>query len=70
MDVLRDEVTRAGEPGFRQRILVGGGLKAEHVAPLKAAGIDGFHVGGAVRVSGWDSPIDPGLVQEWRRLVG
>ncbi|MFC1406009.1 MULTISPECIES: copper homeostasis protein CutC [Streptacidiphilus] len=69
LGVLAAEVARAGEPGYRPRILVGGGLKAEHVPGLLAQGIDGFHVGGMVRSGGWDTPVDTGLVQEWRRLV-
>ncbi|MBF9072190.1 copper homeostasis protein CutC [Streptacidiphilus fuscans] len=69
MDVLGAEVTRAGEPGYAPRILVGGGLRTEHVARLRALGIDGFHVGTMVRVAGWDSPLDAGRVQEWRRLL-
>jgi copper homeostasis protein len=69
LGVLAAEVARAGEPGYGPRILVGGGLKAQHVPGLLAQGIDGFHVGGMVRSGGWDTPVDTGLVQEWRRLV-
>jgi copper homeostasis protein len=69
LGVLAAEVARAGEPGYGPRILVGGGLKAQHVPGLLAQGIDGFHVGGMVRRGGWDTPVDTGLVQEWRRLV-
>ena len=69
LGVLAAEVAKAGEPGYRPRILVGGGLRVEHVPGLLAQGIDGFHVGGMVRSGGWDTPVDTGLVQEWRRLV-
>ena len=69
LGVLAAEAAKAGEPGYGPRILVGGGLKAEHVPGLLAQGIDGFHVGGMVRSGGWDTPVDTGLVQEWRRLV-
>ncbi|MEZ0065085.1 copper homeostasis protein [Streptacidiphilus sp. MAP12-20] len=69
MDVLVDEVTRAGKPGYSPQILVGGGLKTEHVPRLRSAGIDGFHVGTMVRSAGWASPVDTGLVQQWRRLL-
>jgi copper homeostasis protein len=35
-----------------------------------AAGVKGFHVGSAVRPSGWDSPVDSASVREWvTRLV-
>ena len=69
LDVLAVEAARSGEPGYSPRILVGGGLKAHQVADLCAIGIDGFHVGGMVRTGGWDTPVDTGLVQQWRRLV-
>ncbi|WP_228122480.1 copper homeostasis protein CutC [Saccharothrix syringae] len=51
------------------RLLVGGGLKAEHVAPLKAAGVTAFHVGGAVRPGGWDAPLSADAVRAWANLV-
>ncbi|MFB7476750.1 copper homeostasis protein CutC [Kitasatospora sp. NPDC056184] len=69
-DVLLAELARAGEPGYTQRILIGGGLRAEHLPGLLAAGFDAFHVGGAVRVDGWRSPVDAAKVAEWRALIG
>ncbi|MER5637454.1 copper homeostasis protein CutC [Kitasatospora sp. NPDC002227] len=68
-DTLVAELARAGEPGYRQQILVGGGLKADHVPGLRAAGFDAFHIGGAVRGGGWDSPVDAAKVAEWRALL-
>ncbi|MGV9266378.1 copper homeostasis protein CutC [Kitasatospora sp. NPDC003701] len=68
-DVLLAELARAGEPGYGQRILIGGGLRAEHLPGLRAAGFNGFHVGGAVRVDGWQSPVDASKVAEWRSLI-
>ncbi|WP_329489154.1 copper homeostasis protein CutC [Kitasatospora sp. NBC_01246] len=68
-EVLLAELARAGEPGYGQRILIGGGLRAEHLPGLRAAGFDGFHVGGAVRVAGWQSPVDASKVAEWRSLI-
>ena len=68
-DVLAAELAAAGRPGHRQRILIGGGLRAEHVPDLRAAGFDGFHVGGAVRLHGWDSPVDAAKVARWRDLI-
>ncbi|MET9232338.1 copper homeostasis protein CutC [Lentzea sp. NPDC003310] len=51
-------------------LLVGGGLQTSHVPELLAAGVKGFHVGSAVRPSGWDSPVDSASVREWvNRLV-
>ncbi|MFD9703481.1 copper homeostasis protein CutC [Lentzea sp. NPDC059081] len=51
-------------------LLVGGGLQQRHVPELLAAGVTGFHVGSAVRPSGWDSPVDVSSVRDWvTRLV-
>ncbi|MGK4582473.1 copper homeostasis protein CutC [Kitasatospora sp. HPMI-4] len=69
LGVLAGELAKSGEPGYRQRILVGGGLRAEHVPELRAAGFDAFHIGGAVRAGGWTSPGDPARVAEWRALI-
>ncbi|MFI5531434.1 copper homeostasis protein CutC [Kitasatospora sp. NPDC051853] len=68
-EVLAGELAKAGDPGYRQRILIGGGLRAEHVPGLRAAGFDAFHVGGPVRVNGWDTPVDQAKVAEWRALI-
>jgi copper homeostasis protein len=65
LDVLRAEAGRSAGP----RILAGGGLRPEHVAPLRAAGVDAFHVGSGVRRGGWDSPVDAELVRSWRGLL-
>ncbi|WP_440899604.1 copper homeostasis protein CutC [Actinosynnema sp.] len=51
------------------RLLVGGGLKREHVPGLARAGVTSFHVGGAVRAQGWDGPVSEPLVREWAALV-
>ncbi|MDP9800448.1 copper homeostasis protein [Arcanobacterium wilhelmae] len=51
-------------PGVAERMMVGGGLKLEHIAPLREAGVRMFHVGSAVRDS-WDSPVDPERVKIW-----
>ncbi|WP_399170021.1 copper homeostasis protein CutC [Streptomyces sp. TLI_171] len=69
-EVLHGELAKSGEPGYRQRILVGGGLRAEHVPDLRAAGFDAFHIGGAVRTGGWTGAVDPAKVEEWRTLIG
>ncbi|MCF2527590.1 copper homeostasis protein CutC [Yinghuangia soli] len=52
------------------RILVGGGLRAEHVGQLRAAGLDAFHIGTPARPRGWASPVDAEQVAVWRELVG
>ncbi|MFJ1755624.1 copper homeostasis protein CutC [Kitasatospora sp. NPDC088134] len=69
-EVLAGELAKAGEPGYRQRILVGGGLRAEHVPDLRAAGFDAFHIGGAARAGGWTGAVDPAKVAHWRELIG
>ena len=45
------------------RWIAGGGLRAEHVAPLRAAGIHELHTGRAVRRhQRWDAPVDESQV--------
>ncbi|KUL27207.1 copper homeostasis protein CutC [Streptomyces regalis] len=63
------EAARSGEPGYEQRILVGGGLRLDHVPRLLAAGIDGFHIGGAARPGGWDRPVSVAAVAQWRAVL-
>ncbi|AXG79454.1 copper homeostasis protein CutC [Streptomyces paludis] len=59
-----------GEPGYGQRLMVGGGLRLGHVAALRAAGVDALHVGGAVRgAGGWAAGVDAGAVGVWRAAV-
>ncbi|MFF2809453.1 copper homeostasis protein CutC [Streptomyces sp. NPDC058000] len=59
----------AGEPGYAPRILVGGGLRLDHLAELRAAGLDAFHIGGAARPGGWAEPVDAAAVREWRAAL-
>ncbi|TDC67730.1 hypothetical protein E1200_14080 [Actinomadura sp. GC306] len=60
----------AAGPEAAGLIMAGGGLRRKHVAVLAAAGVTAFHVGTAVRPDGgWDDPVDPALVREWRTLV-
>ncbi|NUK89942.1 copper homeostasis protein CutC, partial [Streptomyces lunaelactis] len=47
LPTLLAEAARRGEPGYEPQILVGGGLRLDHVAVLRAAGVDAFHIGGA-----------------------
>lgn len=70
MSVLLAEARRRGEQGYGQQLLVGGGLRLEHVPGLREAGIDGFHIGGAARPAGWDGPVSAHAVGEWRRVLG
>ncbi|MCZ9347077.1 copper homeostasis protein CutC, partial [Streptomyces sp. TRM76130] len=70
LDVLAAEARRRGEPGYEQRLLVGGGLRLDHVPRLLDAGIDGFHIGGAARPDGWDGPVSAAAVARWRAALG
>ncbi|WP_031081478.1 copper homeostasis protein CutC, partial [Streptomyces sp. NRRL WC-3549] len=60
---LLAEAARAGQPGYEARILVGGGLRLDHLPRLKAAGVDAFHIGGAARPAGWSGPVDVAAVR-------
>ncbi|GGU67572.1 copper homeostasis protein CutC [Streptomyces albospinus] len=61
--------TEAGEPGYAPRILVGGGLRLEHLPELRAAGLNAFHIGGAARPGGWEAPVEAAAVREWRAAL-
>ncbi|MHB9759663.1 copper homeostasis protein CutC [Streptomyces sp. BYX5S] len=71
LDVLLAEAARgaSGDPGYEPRLLVGGGLRLDHVAVLRAAGVTGFHIGGAARPGGWDAAVSPEAVRVWRTTV-
>lgn len=69
MPVLLAEVARRGEPGYEAEIMVGGGLRLEHVPSLQGAGVRAFHIGGAARPGGWDAPVSAEAVGEWRRVL-
>ncbi|MEV4680976.1 copper homeostasis protein CutC [Streptomyces kurssanovii] len=69
MRTLLAEAARHGEPGYEPRLLVGGGLRLDHVPRLRQAGLTGFHIGGAARPGGWSTPVDPAAVREWRTAL-
>ncbi|MFE5854824.1 copper homeostasis protein CutC [Streptomyces sp. NPDC056500] len=69
LPTLLAEVARAGEPGYEAQILVGGGLRLDHVSVLLSAGIEGFHIGGAARPDGWTGPVSASAVREWRSVL-
>ncbi|CAL9480996.1 copper homeostasis protein CutC [Streptomyces sp. enrichment culture] len=69
LPTLAAEAARRGEPGYEPQILVGGGLRLDHVPGLLEAGIDAFHIGGAARPAGWEGPVSVEAVAEWRRAV-
>ncbi|MEV6481435.1 copper homeostasis protein CutC [Streptomyces sp. NPDC051576] len=66
--LLREAALR-GEPGYEQRVLVGGGLRLDHVPTLRAAGVDAFHIGGAARPGGWTEPVSVSAVEQWRTAL-
>lgn len=69
LPTLLAEAARRGEPGYEQTVLVGGGLRLDHVPRLRAAGLDAFHIGGAARPDGWNGPVSTAAVEKWRRAV-
>ncbi|MFB7370563.1 copper homeostasis protein CutC [Streptomyces sp. NPDC056222] len=69
LPVLRAEAARAGEPGYEPQLLVGGGLRLDHLPELRAAGVDAFHIGGAARPNGWTAPVSPSAVRLWREAL-
>ncbi|MCK1821080.1 copper homeostasis protein CutC [Streptomyces sp. XM83C] len=69
MPTLLAEAGRQGEPGYEQQILVGGGLRLEHVPRLLDAGVTGFHIGGAARPEGWTGPVSAPAVARWRAAL-
>ncbi|WP_031073215.1 copper homeostasis protein CutC [Streptomyces sp. NRRL S-118] len=60
---------RRGEPGYAPRLLVGGGLRLDHVPALLEGGVAGFHIGGAARPAGWSAPVSPTAVRAWRTAL-
>ncbi|MFE0510122.1 copper homeostasis protein CutC [Streptomyces sp. NPDC058964] len=69
LPTLHTEARRRGEPGYEQTLLVGGGLRLDHVPALLDTGIDAFHIGGAARPEGWAGPVSPSAVAEWRQTL-
>lgn len=69
LPTLLAEAERAGAPGYEARIMVGGGLRLDHLPALRAAGINAFHIGGAARPDGWTGPVDATAVGRWRTTL-
>ncbi|MEV6804023.1 copper homeostasis protein CutC [Streptomyces sp. NPDC017248] len=69
LPTLLAEAARGAGPGYEQQILVGGGLRLDHVAPLRAGGIEAFHIGGAARPDGWQGPVSANAVAQWRTTL-
>ncbi|MEV6422226.1 copper homeostasis protein CutC [Streptomyces sp. NPDC051662] len=57
------------EPGYGARLMVGGGLRLDHLRVLVAAGVDAFHIGGAARPGGWAGSVSSGAVRGWREVL-
>ncbi|GAA3002183.1 copper homeostasis protein CutC [Streptomyces fulvorobeus] len=66
---LLAEASRSGTPGYEPQILVGGGLRLDHLPRLLAGGVDAVHIGGAARPGGWSSPVDTAAVRKWRAAL-
>ncbi|MEV0007578.1 copper homeostasis protein CutC [Streptomyces sp. NPDC051840] len=69
LETLVAEASRSDQPGYEPQIMVGGGLRLEHLPRLLAAGVDAFHIGGAARPGGWSGPVDATAVREWREAL-
>ncbi|MFB7498126.1 copper homeostasis protein CutC [Streptomyces sp. NPDC056161] len=69
LSTLVAEAGRDREPGYEPTVMVGGGLRLDHVPTLRSAGITAFHIGGAARPSGWSGPVSTRSVTEWRRTL-
>ncbi|WP_338672014.1 copper homeostasis protein CutC [Streptomyces sp. SCSIO 30461] len=69
LPVLLSEVARQGRPGYQARIMVGGGLRLEHLPALRAGGLDAFHIGSAARPDGWAAPVARSAVRAWRAAL-
>ncbi|MEU3983057.1 copper homeostasis protein CutC [Streptomyces sp. NPDC026672] len=69
MATLLAEAGRGGEPGYGPTILVGGGLRLDHVPALRDAGLTAFHIGGAARPQGWSGPVSASSVAQWRTIL-
>ncbi|MFD0497449.1 copper homeostasis protein CutC [Streptomyces rhizosphaericus] len=69
LPTLLAEAERAGTPGYEAHIMVGGGLRLDHLPALRAAGINAFHIGGAARPDGWSGPVDATAVGQWRTIL-
>ncbi|MEU6032944.1 copper homeostasis protein CutC [Streptomyces tauricus] len=69
LPTLLAEAGRRGEAGYEPQLLVGGGLRLEHVPGLRGAGVDAFHIGGAARVGGWEGMVSAAAVRTWRSAL-
>ncbi|MFM9590106.1 copper homeostasis protein CutC [Streptomyces scabiei] len=69
LPVLLGEAARRGDPGHTQRLMVGGGLRLDHLPRLRAARVDAFHIGGAARPRGWAAPVAADAVRAWRTAL-
>jgi copper homeostasis protein len=69
LETLLAEAVLAGSPGYGAEILVGGGLRLDHLPALRAGGINAFHIGGAARPEGWSKPVSAAAVREWRGVL-
>ncbi|MFE0704345.1 copper homeostasis protein CutC [Streptomyces sp. NPDC058872] len=69
LHTLKAEAARAGEPGYEPQILVGGGLRLDHLPTLRADGLTAFHIGGAARPRGWAAPVSADVVRTWREAL-
>lgn len=65
LPTLLTEASRTSD----QQLLVGGGLRLDHVPTLRKAGVTAFHIGGAARPGGWGEPVSAEAVRTWRHVL-
>ncbi|AZM53945.1 copper homeostasis protein CutC [Streptomyces sp. WAC 01529] len=70
LPTLLAEAARRGEPGYEPQLLVGGGLRLDHLPRLRGAGVEAFHIGGAARPDGWSGQVSSAAVAQWRTALG
>lgn len=66
---MENLLTQAVDPRIADLMMIGGGLRLEHIDRLKAAGIRKFHVGSPVRGGNFAQPIDVRLVEQWASAI-
>ncbi|MCF3962005.1 copper homeostasis protein CutC [Streptomyces fuscigenes] len=63
------DATADDEPGYEAQLLVGGGLRLDHLPRLREAGVRAFHIGSAARPDGWEATVSADAVAGWRRAL-
>jgi copper homeostasis protein len=68
LPTLRSLAVEATTAAATPALMIGGGLRQDHVPIITAQGIEAFHIGSPARES-WSTPVDPSRVATWRALL-